>query len=240
MNELLGTKRGRRAMVLVLALFTAVVILACSCPLSNLTQLATEIVPTNTPVVALVTPKPTKPIAPSPTPTYTPVPGPGPADMIMHTNEDAGFSIQYPADWFVESDLEGSYFAQAESGLVLMDPSDGPIFAMFAGSLTDIEADVGTIESVEQLMNALVSEEGFIPEGGEVGDYESLRPDVIVAPAQWVDDYSEQLWHVLLGVTLSGERAGVMAGITIAEDWETDLDLFRVMAQSVELFEPSE
>ena len=229
----------RRMVALSLAMLVAVITLACSCQLGNLTKLATEIAPTKAVVVQTAILKPTRAPAPTQTPTPVPTSVPVTGKMTLHTNEEAGLHIQYPADWFVESEAEGSYFAKAESGLDTMDPTDGPVFGVFVGPLADIETGVGTIESVEQLMDALLSEEGFIPEGGEIGEYETLRPDVLVVPAHWVDKDTEQLWHVLLGVTISGKRAAVMAGVTAAEEWESYLDVFRTMAGSVELFEPT-
>lgn len=235
MNELIKLNSVRRMAIISLAILVAAVTLACSCQLGNLTKLATQVAPTRTMAVQTVIPEPTKPPLPTRTPTRVPVA----REMALHTNEEAGIHIQYPTAWFVESDTESSYFAEAETGLDMMDPAEGPMFAVFAGPLAEIEADVGTIESVEQLLEALISEEGFIPEGGEVGEYETLRLDVMAVPAFWVDEYTEQPWHVLLAVTLSGERAGVMAGMTVAEEWEPHLDIFRAMAGSVELFEPT-
>jgi len=239
MNGLTKLNSVRRMVALSLAMLVAVITLACSCQLGNLTKLATEIAPTKAVVVQTAILKPTRAPAPTQTPTPVPTSVPVTGKMTLHTNEEAGLHIQYPADWFVESEAEGSYFAKAESGLDTMDPTDGPVFGVFVGPLADIETGVGTIESVEQLMDALLSEEGFIPEGGEIGEYETLRPDVLVVPAHWVDKDTEQLWHVLLGVTISGKRAAVMAGVTAAEEWESYLDVFRTMAGSVELFEPT-
>ena len=235
MNELIKLNSVRRMITLSLAMLVAVTSMACTCQLCNLAGLATAIAPTGTPLAPTATPRPTKTPSPTPVPT-TPVPVIG--EMSLHTNDEAGIQIQYPADWFVESEADGSYFAEAETGLDMMDPSEGSIFAVFVGPLADIEAEVGTVESVEQLLDALLDEEGFIPEESEVGEYETLRPDVMVVPAHWVDEYTEQPWHVLLGVTLSGDRAGIMAGMTIAEEWEPHLEIFRAMAVSVELFEP--
>jgi hypothetical protein len=236
MNELIKLDSMRRMIALSLAILVAVMTLACSCQLGNLTKLATAVAPTSTPVVPTATLRPTE--APSSTPTYTPTPVPLVGEMLLHTNDEAGFHIQYPADWFVESETDGSYFAQAGADPASMDPTEGPIFAVFAGPLADIEAEVGPIESVEQLLTALVSE-GIVPEGGEVGEYETLRPDVMVVQAFWADEFTEQPWHILLGTTLGGERAGVMVGMTVAEGWIPHLDIFRVMAESIELFEPS-
>lgn len=226
-------------MALSLAMLVAITTLACGCQLGNLTKLATQIAPTSTVAVATVSPVLTKP--PSPTPATTPMPTRPPSgttEMVLHTNEEAGFNIHYPATWFVESEVDGSYFSEVEAGLYMMDPTEGPVFVVFAGPLADIESEIGTIETLAQLMDALVGGQGFIPEGGEVGEYEALRADVLVAPASWVDETTDQSWHMLLGVTMSGERAGVMAGLTVAEAWESHLDLFRTMAGSVELFEP--
>jgi hypothetical protein len=236
MNELIRSNSVHRVIVLALVMLVAVMTLACSCQLGNLIKSATEVAPTRTLVVETMTPKLTQP----PAPTETPTPVQAMGGMVPHTNEEAGFRIRYPAEWFADSDSESSYFAEAEESLDMMDPAEGAVFAVFVGSLEEIEAEVGTIESVEQLMDALVSEEGFIPEGGELGEYEALRPDVMVVPAHWVDEDTEQPWHVRLGVVLSGERAGVMAGMTAAQEWEFYLDTFRAMAGSVELFEPGE
>lgn len=237
MNELIKLNSVRRVMALSLAMLVAITTLACSCQLGNLTKLATQIAPTSTVAVTTVSPALTKP----PSPTATPMPTPPPSvttEMVLHTNEEAGFRIQYPAAWFVESEVDGSYFAEMEAGLYTMDPTEGSVFAVFVGPLADIESEIGTVETLEQLMDALVGGEGFIPEGGEIGEYETLRADVLVAPASWVDETTDQPWHMLLGVTMSGERAGVMAGLTVAEAWQPHLDLFRTMAGSVELFEP--
>ena len=239
MKELIKLNSVRRMIALSVVMLVTAVTLACSCQLGDLTKLATQIAPTEALVVRTVAPKPTE--VPSPTPKPTPVPTAAPVveEMALHTNEEAGINIQYPAAWFMDSDTESSYFAADQAGLGMMSPAGGPVFAVFAGPLADIEADTGTIESAEQLLDALIAETGFIPEGGEVGEYETLRPDVIVVPASWVDETTEQLWHVLLGATLSGERAGVMVGVTVADAWQPHLDIFRAMAGSVELFEPT-
>ncbi|MDY7040979.1 MAG: FxLYD domain-containing protein [Chloroflexota bacterium] len=224
-------KRVFRAIALSSAILVAVLTLACSCQLGNLINRATEVPPTVTPIVPTATLEPTQ--TPLPKPTETPTPVLITREMLLHTNEEAGIHIQYPAGWFVESEADVSYFGETEDA----DPVEGAVFAIFAGPLEDIEADIGPVESLEQIMTALVGE-GFIPEGGEVGEYENLRPDVMVVSASWVDDFTEQPTNALLGVTLSGDWAGVMVGMTVAEEWEPHLAIFRAMAESVELFEP--
>ena len=199
--------------------------------------------PTHTPVhMPAHTPasEATPTLKPTEAPALPPTQEPPPIEMSMYADPLAGFSILYPADWIYEAEAGGVYFAENEEVLEHLDPVEGPMLAVMMVSSEEIELELGSDATAEDLLDSML--EGLGGEGGaEIWEMESWTfgetPGVGVE-ASWIDAEANVQLHGYIVATVSEQVVGFGLGASPEADWSSYEPIFRDMFASLVFFPP--
>jgi hypothetical protein len=177
---------------------------------------------------------------PSPEPTPIPEPTPTPeatVEMVPYANTLAGFSILYPKDWAYEEEDYSVYFAEDENALAAFDPTLSPIFVIRAGSLDEIEEEIGSDRSPEGLLDNLLA--NLFMEDLELGEVESWTFDQVSGAGvevTWRQDGSSIRGYILAAA--GDEVASVGFGFSPEDEWSFYAPVVRKMFGSLAFFPP--
>jgi hypothetical protein len=184
--------------------------------------------PTNTPTN---TPTPTATPTPTPTPTPTNTPTPTPPPWQTYIDDDFGFSLSYPDEWFrdvdkADLDLGTARLARfASSAEFLVTSEDGAsLFVLVVPLPQDIDLD----ELWDPLTEADwdIEPERDIVLGGQDAKF-AMYDDPADDRAGWaamVVAYKQ--WYVL------------ESSVSPAEDWDMYADTLDAMLESIEIYRP--
>jgi hypothetical protein len=211
---------------------------------------ATPVPPTNTPAPPTNTPVPPTdtPVPPTPTPTPvppTPTPTKPPAlDLTAeYTDEEAGISLQLPAEWAAISFFGVTFIAESEEAVGLTATGEMPdlVAIVAAGSAEDLDIDLAEIEEPADLFE--MTDELPLSGDSEIGEIEELKVDGYPAAAAEITnadlDSEEPMNGYFMAVMLEDQDRFVMfIGATVLERWEEVIPTFKAIAQSMTFFEP--